>query len=75
MLLLDLFNTVYTCCMTSACKLFLEESIDHTKGNTQADYALTECQDLSVVMLSGHLSHELVGAKSASDSLVLVASL
>ena len=52
MLLLDLFNTVYTCCMTSACKLFLEESIDHTKGNTQADDTLTKSKDLCIVMLS-----------------------
>ena len=51
MLLLDLFDTVYTCCMTSACEFFLEESIDHAQSYAKSYNALAECQDLGIVML------------------------
>ena len=73
MFLLDLFDAVYACCMASAGEFFLEESVDHAECYAQTYNALTECQDLCIVMLSAHLSHELVGAQSASDSLVLIA--
>ena len=52
MLLLDLFDTVYACCMTSACEFFFEESVDHAESYAQADYTLTEREDLCIIMLS-----------------------
>ena len=33
-LLLDLFDAVYSCCMASACELFFEESIYHSECYT-----------------------------------------
>ena len=69
----DFFNSVNTYSVSSASEFFFEEHVNHCKCNAQAYNTLTERQDIGIVMLSAHSSHELVAAESASDSLILVA--
>ena len=66
-------DTVNTYSMSSAGEFFFEENIYHAKCNTKSYNACAEGKDIGIVMLSGHSGHKLIAAKSASDSLILVA--
>ena len=70
----DFPDSVNAHSMSAACKFLFKEGINHTESNTQTYNTLTESKDLRIVMLSGHLCHKLVGAKSASDALIFIAN-
>lgn len=70
---LDCPDAVNAVGMSSALEFFFKEGIYHAESNAETDNTLTERQDIGIVVLSAHLGHKLIAAKSASDALILIA--